>query len=454
MGTRDLINLGLSPDSGTGDSARKGGAKINDLFADVYQNFGDNPIGTDNSQPFYGYRRNFGEFEYRVGELHGTGKFQRVGFRTTGIDSDTAGSGTRFFDSETGYKIFSDSDGDGIPDLYLDSEMYFLSRGEQIDVDLSGIENARRVNLVLPLAEIGDIVRIRESRESFSAGKEINMWTTPFKFSDSDQRVEWSQATSGNGTTYPNSNHTKLRDYNGSFQNCAAKSVADSEGFLNYNIAFGGSIASGGYASSPVKLRTNSTVYEFVYCGHDIGWVFNTSEVRTSTSTTTVSYQDAWDSEQWHQLTTAITVDGSTEVANGYYVLPLTRGTSGSQRDFESVTKLMNFKVYKRSYQTDNKTAVETEFLDVIRTQLYNAIDAESDSETDKAVRFKTVWGSQGEAAGSNTAGYSGNSYAGFADVDDMYKEITVSNIVDDSGNIIIFSEKPFIGSAVIQYLG
>lgn len=454
MGTRDLINLGLSPDSGTGDSARKGGAKINDLFADVYQNFGDNPIGTDNAQSYYGYRRDFGEFEYRVGELHPAGKYQRVGFRSTGVDSDTGGSGTKLFDSEIGFKIFADSDADGVPDLYLDSEMYFLSRGEQIDIDMTGVDNTRRVNVVLPLAQVGDVVRIRESRESISGGKEINVWTTPYNFADSDQRVEWSQATAGNGTSYPNSNHTQVRDYNGTFQNCAASKVNDSEGFLNYNIAFGGTVASGSYVSSPVKLRTNSTIYDFVYCGHDVGWVFNTTPIRTTSSTQHTTYTDSWDSEQWHQLTSALTIDGSTEVANNYYMLPISKGTSGADRDFASVTKIMSFKVYKRSYQTDNTSAVTTEFLDVLRTQLYNAIDGESDSDNLKAIRFKTVWGTQGEAAPSNTNNRKGNSYTGFSDVDDMYKEVTLTNFVDDSGNIIIFSDKPFIGTAVIQYLG
>ena len=57
MATKDLINLGISPDSGTGDSARKGGAKVNDLISDVYSKFGDNPIGQDVDKPFYGYRR-------------------------------------------------------------------------------------------------------------------------------------------------------------------------------------------------------------------------------------------------------------------------------------------------------------------------------------------------------------------------------------------------------------
>ena len=98
MAARDLINLGIAPDSGTGDSARKGGAKINDLFADIYTNFGDAPINTNNDLPFYGYRRNFGEFEYKVGELHATGKFKPISFRTTALDSEASG----YFDSDFG----------------------------------------------------------------------------------------------------------------------------------------------------------------------------------------------------------------------------------------------------------------------------------------------------------------------------------------------------------------
>ena len=89
MATKDLINLGISPDSGTGDSARKGGSKINELFSDVYSKFGDNPIGQDIDKPFYGYRRRFGEFEYRVGELHPAGKYLNISFRTPDSTRDS-----------------------------------------------------------------------------------------------------------------------------------------------------------------------------------------------------------------------------------------------------------------------------------------------------------------------------------------------------------------------------
>ena len=47
MASKDLINLGTTPDSGTGDSARRGGLKINNLFADLYSNFGDSLVGCE-----------------------------------------------------------------------------------------------------------------------------------------------------------------------------------------------------------------------------------------------------------------------------------------------------------------------------------------------------------------------------------------------------------------------
>ena len=87
MASKDLINIGSAPDSGTGDTIRKGGLKINNLFADIYQNFGDNPIGNDPKGKNYGYRKVYSEGEYKVGELFGAGKFRRVVFQA---DSDNA----------------------------------------------------------------------------------------------------------------------------------------------------------------------------------------------------------------------------------------------------------------------------------------------------------------------------------------------------------------------------
>lgn len=196
MATRDLINLGIAPDSGTGDSARRGGEKINALFADVYTMLGDAPVGQDATQPFYGYRRPFFEYEYRVGELHQTGRFIPIDFKTTN-------SFDKIYDSTYGYGynsngVLVDSDGDGIPNIYRDSEWYFLSRGEMIDVDLSEIDSDNaspgQVHLVLPIAAPGDRIIVRDGFNTWE-GKTINVWSTPFEFTTSAQVDEWKTYT-------------------------------------------------------------------------------------------------------------------------------------------------------------------------------------------------------------------------------------------------------------------
>lgn len=203
MASKDLINLGYSPDSGTGDSARRGGEKINNLFADVYTQMGDNPVGQDPSQPFYGYRRPFYEYEYKVGELHPAGRFVPVTFKTTN-------SATNLYNSTWGYGYDAtgnlvDTDGDGIPDIYRDSEWYFLSRGEQIDADFSGIDSDSQVHFVLPIGVPGDQIIVRDGFGTWNntlidKGIHVSIWTTPFDFQSLAQVQEWEKATGVDGT--------------------------------------------------------------------------------------------------------------------------------------------------------------------------------------------------------------------------------------------------------------
>ena len=459
MAARDLINLGIAPDSGTGDSARKGGAKINDLFADIYTNFGDAPINTDNDKPYYGYRRTFGEFEYKVGELHATGKFKPISFRTTGLDSEASG----YFDSDFGWSIRADVDSDGIADLYLDSEFYFLSRGEMIDIDVSGVDNNGVINLVLPLAARGDVVKIRECRGSLNNGKSINVFTTPLEFKDSDQYVEW---LSKNNEATPPIDHTYIRNSTGTFVGASVRKVEyDSEAAdfhkrsLGYGIGFGGVVSSNTPTKSNINLTSANVVYEFVYAGNDVGWIYNTTNtlyVAPSTDDFFV-HTDSWDSDQWHKLSTNLTIDGTEVVPTGYFMLPITKGTTGSDRAFTSITKIMDVKVYKNAIQKGDNNAINTEFLETLRTQIYNAIDSESTdgtTDSDKVARFKTVWGTQGAASGSNTNGYGADGYSGFVNTQSMYQPVSVTTFVDASGNTLIFSDTKFAGTAVIVTLG
>jgi len=460
MAARDLINLGVSPDSGTGDSARKGGAKINDLFADIYTTFGDSPINTNNSTAYYAYRREFGEFEYKVGELHATGKFKPVSFRTTALDSEASG----YFDSEFGWSIRADVDSDGIPELYLDSEFYFLSRGEMIDIDASGVDNNGTLNLVLPLAARGDVVKVREVRGSLVNGKSVNIWTTPIEFLDSDQKNEW--ATKNNDLPTPPITHTYVRNSAGTFVGASVRKVEyDSDGAifskrsLGYSIGFGGVISSNTPVKSNINLTQSDKVYEFVYAGNDVGWIYNTTDTRYIAPSTDdfFVYTDSWDSDQWHQLTSNLTIDGTEVVPNGYFMLPITKGTSGQDRDFSSVTKIMDVKVYKNAIQSGDTSAINTEFLEVLRAQMYNAIDSEmtdGTTDSDKVTRFKTVWGTQGAASGSNVNSYGADGYSGFTNTNNMYQPMTVTTFIDNAGNVMVFSQTKFQGTAVVITLG
>jgi len=474
MATKDLINLGISPDSGTGDSARKGGAKINDLLSDVYSKFGDNPIGQDVDKPFYGYRRRFGEFEYRVGELHPAGKYLNISFRTPDANRDSDyTSGFKLLDQTRGWRIDADSDNDGIPDLYLDSEFYFASRGETFDIDVSGVSINRTAHVVLPIAQAGDVIKIRESRGSFSNGRSMSIWTTPFRFKDSDQRAEWTN--NSQNISAPQNKHTFVRDIDGTFQNASVFSVPfDSEGApfasrsLGYGVSYAGELGSYG-VKSPIELNSNHSIYEFTYSGHDIGWVFVRHNIRASArdSDNLKIYTDVFDSDDWHKTTANFTIGGVTEVPSGRYMLPITRYSFGDttfSREFESLQSVMDVKIYKSVMQDGNKTTINNEVLEFIRTQLYNSIDSEmgaSNTDSDKISRFKTVWGTQGADSDNaqpgsytNTNNYGADGYTGFDDVDKMFIPVDVTTVMDNEGNAIVFSQTKFKGQAKIITLG
>ena len=472
MATKDLINLGISPDSGTGDSARKGGSKINELFSDVYSKFGDNPIGQDVDKPFYGYRRRFGEFEYRVGELHPAGKYLNISFRTPDSTRDSEfgePSSFKLLDRTRGWRLDADSDGDGIPDLYLDSEFYFASRGEMIDVDASGIDTNRTIHVVLPLAQPGDVIKIRESRGSFSNSRSMSVWTTPFRFKDSEQRAEWSN--NSGGISAPGNRHTHIRNVDGIFTNASAFSVPfDSEGAtfdkraLGYAVNFSGVQSSNG-VKSPVLLNSPHSIYEFTYSGHDIGWVFVRHNIRSAArdSDSIRIFTDNFDSDDWHKTTAAFNINGVEEVPAGRFMLPMTAAAftdSQQNREFANLASVMDVKVFKKVYKAGTLSDVNTEVLGFIRTQLYNAIDSEMTSaspDSDKIQRFKTVWGTQGadsDAISGNPNNYGHDGYVGFESADQMYIPVTVTTVTDTAGNAIIFSQTKFKGQAKIITMG
>ena len=314
---------------------------------------------------------------------------------------------------------------------------------------------------------------IRESRGSFSNGRSMSIWTTPFRFKDSDQRAEWT--TNSQNISAPQNKHTFVRDIDGVFQNASVFSIPfDSEGAaftdrsLGYGVSYAGELGSYG-VKSPIELNSNHSIYEFTYSGHDIGWVFVRHNIRASArdSDNLKIYTDVFDSDDWHQTTANFTINGVTEVPSGRYMLPITRYAftdTQFSREFESLQSVMDVKIYKSVMQDGNKTTINNEVLEFIRTQLYNSIDSEmsaSNTDSDKVSRFKTVWGTQGADSDNaqpgsytNTNSYGADGYTGFDDVDNMFIPVDVTTVMDNEGNAIVFSQTKFKGQAKIITLG
>ena len=438
MASKDLINLGTAPDSGTGDSARFGGQKINNLFADIYTYFGDNPIGNDPTLPFYGYRRQYTEWEYKVGELHPAGRFPTVYFKTPSADSD------RIFTEGWGYGVdntgnFIDTSGNGVPDIYEDSEWYFCSRGEQINLDLTEVTDNNSVHIVLPLAKAGDVVKIKDIAGTWY-DRTINVWTTPYEFTTDAQLTEWAGYTPESTLGYPDSDAWSVQDKQGKLSSCSYKKVVTATSQPNVSADF--KIAAGTNRYSPVYFQNiGEAEIAFLYTGPEKGWVYNLRFNRSGQEIINVM-QDFFEEDDWIEWTAADLVqDGQTEISQGDYILPIAPRT-----DMEEIYKAgstPSFKVYRRMSQdlTDQSAINDvTSFLQsvVVTNRVnYNA---------DQLQRAEVAWGR--DQTGTNPG--SPSPYVGFADmsIGDVYKEVTVSSICDLSGNILLVSNEPFIGYA------
>lgn len=299
MATKDLVNLGIAPDSGTGDSARRGGEKINTLFADIYTHFGDNPVGNDPDSAFYGYRRPFFEHEYKVGELHQTGRSNEVHF-----DSDSTTPAA--FNTSWGWGCNSngnliDTDSDGIPDIYRDNHFYFLSRGEMLDAYIDA-DTSQDIHLVLPLAVPGDKIVVKDTFNTWP-GKTVNIWTTPYDFRSEEQLTEWKQM-SGNISPPGNESMSITSAANNAVYRANYKRVETSTTYGNF--AYAGSSA----GASPITFVNSSLIeLEFVYIGHDYGWVMRSTYMN----------QETWSGSVSDLTTRALQFDSDLDV--GMYIL-------------------------------------------------------------------------------------------------------------------------------------
>lgn len=278
MSTKNLINLGVYPDSGTGDSARRGGEKINNLFADIYANLGDNPVDNDTTSPTYGSRIRFNEFEFKVGELHPAGKLATVEFKTP-----TSKSGyISMPDAELGWDDTAISTTLGsahIPDIYKDSEWYFLSRGEYITADLTEVVSGGMVHFVLPLAVAGDRIVIRDTFSTWK-DKTLSVWTTPYDFQNTTQVSNWQKNAEGfEHLQYPDSDSVTITTQTGESYYVPYKSGASGlastyEGIHQKfrRVDPDGSGISWTRGRSPFYIDDSDIELEFFYQGPDKGW--------------------------------------------------------------------------------------------------------------------------------------------------------------------------------------
>ena len=453
MASKDLINLGTTPDSGTGDSARRGGLKINNLFADLYSNFGDNPIGNDPNNAFYGYRRPFRDYEYKVGELHPAGKYTIVNFKSGGASTprDTINNFGYGVDSEG---EFVDTNVDGIPDIFRDSEWYFLSRGERITADLREVSQGRTIHLVLPLARAGDVVEIRDSFSSWQH-KNISIWTTPYEFRSSQQITEWKTHTPESQSMYPDSDAVSLTDHLGVKHYPVYKRVNfnhdkfDSDVGTTYPKLWQKFDIDDGRSFVNFSTAQDNTLI-FTYQGPNRGWVLRRTTL-ISTQQIMNARQDNFEAADWIQWNKPdLTVGGELELRNNQYILPVAPSTL--QSDIDDAVSQPVFQVYRRM----TNSMYDSEALIQINSFLYDYINTqqETSSNRDTFKRLKAVFGRDSDGAFSNSPDLDSDGqgrpkiYNGFADASpaQVFKQVTTGSIVDQTGNILLITDEPFPG--------
>lgn len=462
MAAKDLINLGTTPDSGTGDSARRGGMKINNLFADIYSNFGDNPIGNDPLGQFYGYRRPFRDYEYKVGELHPAGKYTIVQFKSGGPVTlrDTINNRGFGVDSEG---VFVDSTANGIPDIFRDSEWYFLSRGERITADLREVSQGRTVHMVLPLARAGDVIEVRDSFSSWKH-KNISIWTTPYEFRNTTQVTEWKTHTPEAADNYPDSDAVAVIDHLGTKYYPVYKSVNwededtfDSDVITTYPKLKQHFVHND--SRSQINLSTaQDNILIFTYQGPDTGWIMRRTTL-TSTQQIMSARQDSFEAGDWIEWNKPdLTVGGELELRNGQYVLPVAPTTK--QNDMDDATSQPVYQVYRRM----TASLYDSEALTQINNFLYDYINTEQETSAnrDKFKRLKAVFGRDSDGAFANSPDLDSDGlgrpvlFNGFADAtpNHVFKQVTVNSIADTTGNILLITDEPFPGMVQVLVPG
>ena len=463
MSSKDLINLGTAPDSGTGDTARKGGMKINNLFADIYANYGDNPIGNDPDGKNYGYRKAYSEGEYKVGELHPATKFKRVSFKQDSDGATERADGSYdFFHNGEGYFV-KDSDGviyspssSTIPSIYLSKEWYFMSRGEQITPDLTQLDSDY-FHIVLPLAKAGDRVIIRDSLGHISESTPMSLWATPYEWNSVSQINEWITNTpeaglAADSDSFPSVNHSRITvpgAASGTNASLRQTQITNSDivGITGYEkIPFAGTT---GYRSnipvSPITFNTKHIEVECTYLGANTGWVYKQTTITDSGDTNIKQTHDKFHSRDWFQWNKADLNESDSVILQNQYLLPIM--SSNGQR-ITLTDGAPVFKVFQEiGYDSDEFGNKLQDFFSGYVTNNNENITGDGDdnvvtvnvgdSDTIMARKYRRA-----QIAASNETYPVGVSQS----IGNWYNEINIPSIVTKDGILILISNYPFSG--------
>ena len=463
MSSKDLINLGTAPDSGTGDTARKGGLKINNLFADIYSTYGDIPVGNDPEGANYGYRKTFSEGEYKVGELHATTKFRRVTFQADSDGASERADGSYdFFHNGEGY-FTKDSDGiiysaaaPNVPAIYDSKEWYFMSRGEQITPDLT-LMDSDYFHVVLPLAKAGDRVIIRDSLGHISTDKPLSLWTTPYEWQNVTQINEWISNTpeanlTADSDSFPSVNHTKITIPGAPSATNASLRISQID---NASV-----IAMTGYAKipfagitglktnipvSPITFNEQYTQIECTYLGAAGGWTYSKTTINANGDTDLKHNKDEFHSRDWFQWTGVDLQESDSIILQNQYVLPVM--SSIGQR-ITTTDTIPVFKVYQDlGYDSDEFGSKLQTYFSAYATANSENVYGDGDdnlSITDKndsdGIMQRKYRRAQ-IASGNGTYAIGVNQSIG-----NYFHEINIPAVTTKDGMVVLISNYPFSG--------
>lgn len=475
MANKDLINIGSAPDSGTGDTIRKGGLKINNLFADIYQNFGDNPIGNDPEGKNYGYRKIYSEGEYKVGELFGAGKFRRVVFQSDSDNATKRSDGSfKFHHNNEGYFI-KDSDGiiysdnnTTVPAAYDSKEWYFLSRGEQIVPDLSKMDSDY-FHCVLPLAKAGDRIIIRDSLGHINQDKPLSLWTTPYEWQSVSQINEWITNTpeanmSPDSDSFPSINHAKILNPGASVATNASLRTAqitnsDIVAMSTFEkVPFAGSNGASLTPNVPVSQITfdeQFTQVECNYLGIDKGWTYTKTIISNAGDTSLRHTFDDFIKRDWFKWTQPDLLDSDSIILQNQYLLPVM--SSKGQRIFGTNGKTMPvFKVYQDiGYDSDEFGIKLQNFFSSYETANSENVIGDGNDNLLITDKFDSDSSMQRKYRRSQIASGNGTYRVGVNQtIDKWFNEVTLPSVCTKDGMLILISNYPFDGRVEIFVKG